>query len=155
MALEWPPLGTRMSLRLKIKQSQLAKTLIGPWRMYCKPESGAGFSYGLVIDKVDVDKMTFSGGTDKLKLEDCKIKYDERSGRTFIEYREVWPDGSSEPVTAALKSNGKFVCEGPINDEHKASRQDLNLPIPSSGLDDAPISVRKYFLSDFDAVLAV
>merc|ERR1712227_641630 len=75
---EWPPLAPFVTLRLKIPEDKLKSTLEGEWRMYCKPEEGDAFSYGLIIENVDPEAGTFAGRArteGKYVCENGKIAY--------------------------------------------------------------------------------
>jgi len=154
--VEWPPLGPKITLRLKIVYEKIVPTLCGEWRMYCKPDEGDAFSYGLVISEVDMEKMTFTGGArteGKYVLEDGKISYNPKNGRTIVSYTEVWPNGQRDKLSAHVKSNAKFQCESADSYEQKATREDLNLPATleervGAGVKDG---VKKYYLHDADA----
>ena len=40
--------------------------MMGDWRMFCQPQEGEAFSYGLVIkaiDEVDEETLTFTGSS--------------------------------------------------------------------------------------------
>lgn len=103
---EWPPLAPFVTLRLKIPQDKIKETLEGEWRMYCKPEEGEAFSYGLIIESVDPEAATFSGRArteGKYVCENGKIEYNPTNGRTRITYDEVWPNGQRDHLAARVK----------------------------------------------------
>jgi len=156
---KWDPLAYKVTLRQKIEKEYLRDTLIGEWRMYCKPENparGAAFSYGLVILSVDMDEMTFEGRSrteGKYKVEDGKIDWDPEDSRCKLSYKEAWPNGDKDALTARVKSNAKFQCDSKGGFEQKATREDLNLPKGKEARigEGAPVGVKKYYLNDGDA----
>jgi hypothetical protein len=154
---EWPPLdGRKTTLRLKVLKDQIKETLEGEYRMYCKPEEGEAFSYGLIIDNVDPEAGTFGGRSrvdGKYVVQDGLIHYDEKTGRLNVDYHEVWPDGTDDHLFARVKSNAKFQCESAGGFEQKASNETLNLPAdPEDRIgENAKEGVKKYYLYDGDA----
>lgn len=161
MDREWPPLAYFITLRLKIPKDRIESTLVGEWRMYCKPDEGQGqgpaFSYGLMINKVDMEHWTFEGGPrqqGKYKIENGKMNYTEESGRLQITYDEVWPCAGGleqrDKLIARVKSNGKFQCESASGFEQKATREDLNLPSSKEERigQGAKHKIKKYYVKD-------
>merc|ERR1711871_1274344 len=148
--LEWPPLaGQRTTLRTKIPKDRVAEVLEGEYRMYCKPDGGDPFSYGLIVRNVDVDAATFEGGSrveGKYEVENGKLRYEEKTARLFISYDEVWPGNQRDCLTTRVKSNSKFQCESTGGYEQKASNEEKNLPT-----EPALRVGTKYFLGDPDA----
>jgi len=123
----------------------------GEYRMYCKPEDGEAFSYGLIISDVNLEEKIFSGrprAEGKYKLEDGSFTYDEKTGRLNISYTEVWPDGTKDMLQARVKSNGKFQCESTAGFEQKASNVAKNFPEdPADRIgEDAKPGIKKYYL---------
>ena len=130
----------------------------GEYRMYCKPEDGEAFSYGLIISDVNLEEKIFSGrprAEGKYKLEDGSFTYDEKTGRLNISYTEVWPDGTKDMLQARVKSNGKFQCESTAGFEQKASNVAKNFPEdPADRIgEDAKAGIKKYYLGDQDHLL--
>jgi len=155
---EWPPLGPKVTLRLKIQYEKIPSTLLGEWRMYCKPDRGQGFSYGLIINEVDLEKTSFIGraqSEDKYAVEDGKISHHLENCRTTISYTEqVWPNGQRDRLSAHVKSNAKLQFENEDACEQKATREDLNLPAASEDRIGAHVSqgIQKYYLNDADSI---
>jgi len=158
--VDWPPLdGRKVTLRLKILKDQIKQTLEGAYRMYCKPpgEDSEAFSYGLVIENVDVEAGTFEGRPrteGKYEVKDGKIEYDEKTGRLCIRYDECWP-GQVDHLFARVKSNAKFQCESEDGFEQKATNITRNLPDdPDDRVgENAKDGVKKYYLYDDDAAI--
>lgn len=152
----WPPLSKKVTLRNKIKDlEQVKECLMGEFRMYCKPDDGKCFSYGLVIDSVDIEAKTFTAKPRKegrYTIQDGKFEWDEATGgRTRISYTEVWPPNNQlDAIAARLKSNGKFQCESKMGFTQKATRES-NLPEdPEERM--AKAGSKKYYEGDRDAV---
>lgn len=131
--------------------------------MYCKPDDGAAFSYGAVIDNVvfeggEGDKTgTFTGRSrkeGKYEIENGTLTYDDYQ-RVHIAYEEVWPNGTRDALTAMLKSNAKYSCESTGGYEQKATNESLNLPEdPEARIGDGAMDgVKKYYLRDKDAAV--
>jgi len=127
--------------------------------MYCKPpgEDSEAFSYGLVIENVDVEAGTFEGRPrteGKYEVKDGKIEYDEKTGRLCIRYDECWP-GQVDHLFARVKSNAKFQCESEDGFEQKATNITRNLPDdPDDRVgENAKDGVKKYYLYDDDAAI--
>ena len=73
--------------------------------MYCKPDEGEPFSYGLIIKDVDFDCKTFGGAArteGKYVVENGIIIYDEKKQACFIEYDEVWPNGQRDHLKVTI-----------------------------------------------------
>jgi len=157
MDKEWPPLASYITLRLKVEKQRIESTLVGEWRMYCKPKDKESFSYGLIINKVDLGNWTFEGHPrteGKYTLRNGTIEYTEDSGQLCLRYEEVWPSGKTNYLSARIKSNGKFQCISAAGFEQKATREDLNLPesVQERSGEGAKYKVKKYYLHDSDAV---
>jgi len=153
---EWPPLAPFVTLRLKIPKEKIVEMLAGEWRMYCKPDEGDAFSYGLVVEEVDIENWTFKGKArtaDKYVCENGKMVWNEKNHRLRITYEEVWPNGQRDALAARVKSNGKFQCESAAGYEQKATREDLNLPSDAEERigENAPDGIKKYYTYDHDA----
>jgi len=158
LSAEWPPLDPKVTLRLKIPKDRVEDVLKGEWRMYCKPDEGEAFSYGLMITVVDIVNWKFEGRSrieGKYVLEEGKISHVEKDGRCNITYTEVWPNGTRDKVSARVKSNGKFQCESQLGFEQKATREDLNLPNETHERigEEAKPGIKKYYLHDNDAAV--
>lgn len=148
------------NLTLKIPEEHIKPMLIGEWRMYCKSTGNGGkdpaFSYGLIID--DVTEVEHTGHCKKYEFKARPRqagKYDVKngtcvwneagSGRLFMEYVEVWPNGTEDHLKARLKSNGKFQCNSEAGFIQKARKEDT---LPTSH------KLRlesKYYAGDTDA----
>jgi hypothetical protein len=153
---EWDALAAKVTLRLKIPEEKVEEMLNGEWRMYCKPDAGEPFSYGLIIKDASWEAKTFSGSArteGKYVVENGKVLYHEKRGTVVITYEEVWPNGQRDALRARVKSNGKFQCESAGGFEQKATREDINLPAdPEERVGDgAKDKVKKYYLYDNDA----
>jgi len=166
--MEYPPLdGRKATLRLKVPSEEIVATLEGEYRMYCKPDEGQPFSYGLVIDNVtkseeqpedDTEVGTFSGRSrvrGKYVVEEGTYRYIKKSGNLNISYIENWTGGSRDALTARVKSNAKFQCESAGGFEQKASNETRNLPADAEDRigEFAPHGVKKYYLFDGDAAM--
>ena len=89
---EWPPLAPHVTLRLKVARDQIEKVLKGEWRMFCKPNGADPFSYGLLIESVNLKSWTLTGRSrveGKYVLENGRINYDAKTSRCCISYTEV------------------------------------------------------------------
>lgn len=152
---EYPPLNTTVALRNKIAPEDIKAALEGEYRMYCKPDDADAFSYGLIIDNVDVEAGTFGGRSrkeGKYVVENGAITYDDHH-RVFISYDEVWPGGTVDHLQARVKSNAKFQCESTGGYEQKATNESRNLPDDPDDRfgETAEEGVKKYYLRDKDA----
>jgi hypothetical protein len=155
---ENPPLNHKVTLRNKIEKDQIADLLAGEYRMYCSPDNGEAFSYGLIIEDIDIDNMTFGGRSrveGKYEVENGKIEQDQHL-RVHISYEEVWPNGTRDALSARVKSNAKFQCESTGGYEQKATNETKNLPEdPEDRIGQAAKEgVKKYYAYDADAATA-
>jgi len=163
--LEWPPLdGRKVMLRLKIPKDQIENTLTGKYRMYCKPDGGEAFSYGLIISDVQYGEEsgedgklhgTFQGRpvTDgKYEVKDGILVWDPKTTRLDIQYLECWP-GQEDLLKARIKSNCKFACESADGFEQKATNETRNLPNDYEDRvgEAAKPGTKKYYLYDEEA----
>jgi len=152
---EYPPLDSTVALRNKIHAEDIKEVIEGEYRMYCKPDEKDAFSYGLIIDNVDVEAGTFGGRSrkeGKYEVQNGVITYDDHS-RVFLAYDEVWPGGTVDSLKARVKSNAKFQCESSDGYEQKATNETRNLPDdPDDRMGEgAEDGVKKYYLRDKDA----
>jgi len=153
---DWPPLAYYITLRLKVEYERIVEALLGEWRMYCKPQGGEPFSYGLCIRHVDLENWTFEGGPryeGNYTVENGRLEYSQETGRLQMKYDEVWPNGQRDALSARVKSNGKFQCVSVDGFEQNATREDLNLPLTVEGRigEAASKKVSKYYDQDPDA----
>jgi len=79
--------------------------------------------------------------------------WDPEDSRCKLSYKEAWPNGDKDALTARVKSNAKFQCDSKGGFEQKATREDLNLPKGKEARigEGAPVGVKKYYLNDGDA----
>jgi hypothetical protein len=144
---EWPCLdGRRTTLRNKVTEENVKGLLEGCYRMYCKPEDGDPFSYGIDISdvtKTEDNQGTFNGKSpkDAYVVADGKYFIDEHH-RCYITYGEVWGD-FVDNLTARVKSNSKFQCESTGGFEQKAANYTVN-PQYATYHEAAPFNVKKY-----------
>jgi len=152
----WPPLdGRKVTLRLKVHEEKIKDILEGEYRMYCKPDGGEAFSYGLIVENVDLEACTFEGRSrteGRYDVANGKFHFDKRTGRLNISYDECWP-GQVDSLSARVKSNAKFQCESADGFEQKATNESKNLPDdPDDRIgENAQDGVKKYYQYDQDA----
>jgi len=149
MDVTYAALEVKNRLSLKVEREKIQELLMGRWRMYCVPQEGDPFSYGLIIKIFDDEKLTFSGTSaipGRYEVEDGTVEYNNNNNRqhVYIRYNEAWPNGFKDALFARMKSNGKFQCESDSGFVQKA-RHEGSMPDDPAERDAAP-GVKKYYI---------